>query len=449
MKHPPLIDISLWTLKKQGLQNPIDLRTRIFKKYGDIACKKFFGKYNYYMGHPLYAQHVFDKNQDNYINKHALITEVLSPFIGVNGLFTSNNIKQWDSDRLLAMASFDPKVYFKNYATDIVSLSDQTVGYWQKTFADNQTINIATEIDKLVINIVLNTLFTHMDLINVPELAAQIPAMTETIKAQLQYLCKPLWKISPQYHQYKDVLSYIRNLSCNIVRDRMENNKAWDDMLGNFLQQYRHLDKNEAIQYVSYHLTTFFAVGYFTTASLIHWLVVVLSLHPTVEREIQQELDCVIGSRLPCYEDVRALPYLSSVVKETLRLHPTSFAVMRQNNAEDEINGFYIHKNSGIIMSIYHIHRHPDFWTNPEGFDPYRFMNNPIGQEERFAYIPFALGKRSCIGSAFSTMEAILIMATILQRYRIFLPSNTKIHPRITTLVTMRPDVDMMILSRR
>ena len=142
------------------------------------------------------------------------------------------------------------------------------------------------------------------------------------------------------------------------------------------------------------------------------------------------------------------MPYLAAVIKETLRLYPASFAIMRQAVEDDEVNGFYIPKKSGIVISVSHIHRHPDFWRNPEGFDPVRFIDNPLGQADRYAYIPFGAGERNCIGSFFSTMEVTLIIAMILQRFHIYLPPNSKIEPFITSLIAMRPNINNMHIAR-
>ncbi len=448
MKQAPEIKIPLLSYLRLAINNPLELRTKIFQSYGDIARKKVAGVNNYYLAHPIYVQAILNDHQDNYFYRHPFVVESFSPYLGNNGLITSNYFEQWHKDRLLAQPHFDPRIYFKEYSEVIVSICNKMLCQWQERYNKMTLVNVAEEIDILILNITRHTLFTHLKTADVTEFARFIPKHTDLAKARLRYFFRPLWYFSPLRKQYDKELRDVLNFSRSGIRERLEGHKQWDDILSDFLHEYTHLDKERLIDYVSYHTATFSMVSYYTSASSLHWLLVILSQHPIIMREICTELDRVIGSRLPQYEDLNSLPYLSAVIKESFRLNPAAFGIMRQSLEDDEINGFYIPGKAGIILSTYHLHRHPSFWENPEGFDPLRFIDNPFGQENRFAYIPFGAGNRNCIATAFATMEIKLLIVMILQRFRVYLPANVDVKPYITTILNMRPDVKMMYIKR-
>lgn len=434
---------------KQAIHTPIALRTKIFEQYGDIAAKTTHGTTIFYFAHPLYAQFILEEHQDNYLYRNPLLAKAFSPFIGKNGIFITNDLAQWYKDRLIAKMSFEAKVYYNDYSKTIGNLCNQMLAEWEEKVADTALMNVEEELDKLIIGIVIDTLFQHFDLVNVEEFAKFVPKIVDLIKRKMQFIIKPLWCFTAAGRKYEEGINYFRNTAKELVRQRLKGKKEWDDLLGHFIHEYRYLNEENIIETLANHVATFLAVGYFTTASLVHWILVMLSLYPHVEREVYAESIRVLGSRDPEYKDLSSLPYLSAVIKETLRLHPSSHTIMRQALNDDEINGYFIPKDTGIILSVSHVHRHNDFWDNPDGFDPLRFIDNPLGQTNRFAYIPFGLGKRNCIASTFSNLEAMMAVSMIVRRFRISLPPHTDVQPFTTTLVSNRPNVRYMWVKKR
>lgn len=454
MKRPPEIKIPLLKYMLESVDHPIELRTKIFDTYGDIARKTLIGEKTYYFRHPKAIEHILETHQDNYPNKHKRLITTFAHFIGFESIFIQTQMSRWYHDRMIAKMSFEESVYFKQYSKAIVSLCNKMLDQWDREFKDGDIIDIPREIDKLLIEIVVHTLFTEFDLLNPSELAKTAPEIVEQAKVKLRLVHPAFFFFSPTRKKYMESIAYVRNLSKGIVaarlEEKLEENREWDDMLGNFIRDYKtRYTKEEMIETLSYHVTTFLVVGYFTTASLLHWSLVVHSLHPHLPLEILREYEKVIGDRDPGYEDVQSLPYLSATIKETLRMYPSSFAILRQSLGDDEIDGYFISKDSGIVLSVAHVHRHPDFWENPDGFDPTRFLKNPLGQENRFAYIPFGAGRRNCIASAFATMEATLIIPMILRRFSISLLPFSDTSPFVTSLLTNRPTVNLMRIKKR
>lgn len=444
MKQVPEIKIPLLTYYRLASTNPIDLRTKIFSEYGDIAQRKLKGITTYTMANPEYAKHILSDNQDNYLYKHPILHEIFAPIIGDNGLFINNDLTQWHRDRITADIAFDPKIYFNDYANTITQLTSSMFNNWHETYKDDQYIDVVREFSLLVLSIISQTLLN--DKIDLEVFLKTIINTSELVKKKA-HTPGILWYFTKSKQEYESERLFIKKITREIVENKLNSTHHWDDLLGQFLHEYKNSSKEEKIELLSYQVATFFAVGYFTTSALIQWILVELSNRPDVEKQVADEVNGVLGDRMPTYADLPSLKYLSSVIKEVLRLHPTAFVMLKQAINSDTMCGYSIPKDAGISISTYHLHRHPDYWINPDGFDPERFNNNPLGQSHPFAYLPFGSSKRRCPGSGFSTLEAMLIIAMFVQRARLFLPPNSNVKPYMTTIISMRPNIHQMQLK--
>ncbi len=135
------------------------------------------------------------------------------------------------------------------------------------------------------------------------------------------------------------------------------------------------------------------------------------------------------------------------VVDEAMRIFPPVWAVGRAAIDDDEIMGYRIPKGSNLMLSQYYAHRHPQFWENPERFDPERFSPARAAGRPRYAFFPFGGGPRMCIGNIFALTEAQLVLASVAQRYRLRLVPGHRVelHP----LVTLRPRYGVKVTLER
>ena len=142
----------------------------------------------------------------------------------------------------------------------------------------------------------------------------------------------------------------------------------------------------------------------------------------------------MLEGRTPGLADIPKLTYTKQVMEETMRLYPPARAIGRQTIEDDEIGGYQIPKGSDVMLSPYLTHRDARFWDNPEGFDPDRFTPEAVAKRNKFAFFPFAAGPRQCIGNAFAMMEMQLVLAMVLQRFRVDLVAGQQViaEPRVT-----------------
>ncbi len=189
---------------------------------------------------------------------------------------------------------------------------------------------------------------------------------------------------------------------------------------------------------------TIFLAGHETTANALTWTWFLLARNPNAAKKLRAELAQVLGGRIPTVADVPRLPYTKMVVEESMRLLPPVWGMSREVIADDEIGGYRIRAGGTVIFSQFITQRRPEFWEDPETFDPERFAPDRAKERHRFAYFPFGGGQRVCIGSNFAMLEAQLILATIAQQYELDLVPGHPVEPE--PLVTLRPKHGMMML---
>uniref|UniRef100_A0A8D8YJY1 Cytochrome P450 4V2 n=1 Tax=Cacopsylla melanoneura TaxID=428564 RepID=A0A8D8YJY1_9HEMI len=173
---------------------------------------------------------------------------------------------------------------------------------------------------------------------------------------------------------------------------------------------------------VSELITIIFA-GMDTTKVANNVILILLALHPKIQQEVYDEIQAVMGtdpSIAPTYDQLQELHLLTRVIKESLRLFPSGPIVGRQAAEEIQIDGYTIPKGAAIWVTIFcGPHRDPRYWSNPDRFDPDRFLPSETKGRNPNAYMPFSTGPRNCIGQKYAMLQIKTMISTILRRYRI------------------------------
>ncbi|TGD65757.1 cytochrome P450 [Tabrizicola sp. WMC-M-20] len=184
------------------------------------------------------------------------------------------------------------------------------------------------------------------------------------------------------------------------------------------------------------NLLTFIVAGHETTALTLSWALYLCAFDPAVQAGARDEAQAVLGARAATATDIAALPLTRRIVDETLRLYPPAAFLSRTAQAADTLCGREVLPGDTVILPIYALHRHHALWDQPDSFDPGRFTE--AKPTERYAYLPFGDGPRVCIGANFALQEAVIILATLLARFRFALvPGKT---PNPVMILTLRPE---------
>jgi cytochrome P450 len=184
------------------------------------------------------------------------------------------------------------------------------------------------------------------------------------------------------------------------------------------------------------NLLTFIVAGHETTALTLSWALYLCAYDQGVQDAARAEAQSVLGDRAATAADVAALPLVRRIIDETLRMYPAAAFLSRTAQAADTLLGREIRPGDTVILPIYALHRHHALWPDPDRFDPARFADPRA--IERFSYLPFGDGPRICIGASFALQEAVIVLATLLARFR-FTPILGK-DPKPVMILTLRPE---------
>ncbi|HEX2053156.1 MAG TPA: cytochrome P450, partial [Actinomycetota bacterium] len=182
----------------------------------------------------------------------------------------------------------------------------------------------------------------------------------------------------------------------------------------------------------------FLLAGHETTATSLTFTLHLLGRHPEVQANVHTEVDRILEGRTePTLQDIVNLRYTTMVIKEAMRLYPAAYAMGRYCVTGDNIGGYDIPAGTTVLASTWATHRHPEFWDNPEEFNPERFTPDRERARTRYAYFPFGGGPRACIGQYFSMLEAVAVTAMVMQAYRVTTPEGPV---KLFTGITLRPE---------
>ncbi|EXB50951.1 Cytochrome P450 71A1 [Morus notabilis] len=164
-----------------------------------------------------------------------------------------------------------------------------------------------------------------------------------------------------------------------------------------------------------------------TTSTLMEWLMSELMNNPRVMKKAQEEVRRVVGEKAMVeINDIHRMDYLKCVIRETLRLHPpVPLWLPRETSRSVEIRGYHIPAGTKVLVNAWAMHRHPDFWDEPEEFIPERFENSPVDfkSQECFEFIPFGFGRRQCPGMTFGVTSTEYLVANLLYWFDWKLPT--------------------------
>lgn len=194
------------------------------------------------------------------------------------------------------------------------------------------------------------------------------------------------------------------------------------------------------------NIVTFIGAGHETTANALTWSLFLLSMSEEWRERLAAEADAALAG--PVEQHAEKLVETKAVIEEAMRLYPPVASMSRQAMGPDDLCGRRIRKNALVIVSQWVLHRHRLLWDEPDSFDPRRFLPGEREKIDRFAYLPFGLGPRVCIGASFSLQEAAIILAHILRAFRLELQKGRVVTP--VQRITLRPEGGLpMILRRR
>lgn len=376
-------------------------------------------------------QQILVSNHKNYRKDYA--SNKLKMVLG-NGLLT-NEGESWFKQRRLAQPAFY-KTRLEGFFDVMNRLAKNEMEEWKKQ--NKQTVFIDAEMMQLTSRVVVETLLGA-------DVSGQLNQIQKHIYELQLYMVKcirnpffEIWSaLNGEKKRFEHSVQSLDAILYHVIEQRKRQD-AKNDLLSMLLDA-RDLDTNEGMdtRQLRDELLTIYVAGHETSGYAISWAMYCLCSHPEKYKKAKAEVQQIMQDGALTMERYRQFTYLKAVIDETLRLYPTAYMLSRESKEEDVVNETDIPKGMVTLMSIYHLHRHPAYWTQPDEFIPERFegKDNPLFNGS--AYFPFGGGPRMCIGFYFATMEMTIVLAQLLYHFDFELDKNQKVE--FEPLVTLKP----------
>lgn len=399
---------------REMLSDPLDLLVTTWQRFGDVSRLKMGPNMVYLIVHPDDVQQVLVNNARNYARDDVAFKEVEN-LLG-RGLLTMDG-EDWRKRRKLMQPAFHHQK-LQAMAGDMVTEVSSMLDRFEQAQKASTPIDVAEETSLLALNVV-NRCLLRTNAKDGAVFLEAMPILLNTIAHRSRSVLRVPDAIpTPMNQRYGDALTAVNQVVNTTIAARRKEGSGAHDLLSMLLDA-RDEESGEGLNDAELRneVLTLLIAGHETTAVGLSWAFYLLSKHPTVQRELRAEIDRVLEGRAPQVADLPKLPYTNAVIEEAMRLYPPAVMNFRKAIGEDRLSGYAIPAGATLWMSPYLTHRHPKFWTNPQGFDPQRFMPEEAKKQHACAYLPFSAGPRKCIGYQFAMMEMQLALAMATQRF--------------------------------
>ena len=414
---------------------------RLAREYGDIVSMPVIGLNRVLLNRPDYIQQMLVLDHAK-LHKSTLTKIVVGPLLGQGLLISEGDF--WRRQRRLAQPAFH-RSRTNEYSPVMVECALERMKHWR----GGETRNIAEEMMKLTLEVAVRTLF-----------GTSLAGDSDTIGKAMTFLMRYYlrrgrspWRVpaswpTPANRRARREVEYMDSLIYGIISDRKKDTAHRNDLLS-LLMAAMHEDGSQMTErQVRDESMTLFVAGHETTALSLSWTWYLLGHNPAAEACLHEELGAVLGGRPATVADLEKLPYLNSVVHESLRLYPPAFVMARMNVETVSVGGYEFPPRTTLLASQWVMHRDARFYEQPERFLPERWLDGLESRLPPGAYFPFGDGPRRCIGQGFAQLETALVIAAIAQKFRFRLTEGFPVVPE--PLVTLRPryGISMSIEAR-
>ncbi|MDP1821769.1 MAG: cytochrome P450 [Archangium sp.] len=421
-------------------RNPLEVMERATLKYGPLTYLPLPTLEGYVLGHPGLVQHVLVTNAKNYV-KQTRGYDMLRLVLG-NGLVTSDGAF-WKRQRRIAQPAFH-RERLAGFGEVMTRAANEMVESWEP----GKPFDFAAEMMRCTLRVVGETLLSADVTKQADHVGAALTVVLEhLIHRTLHPLSMPEWLPTPTNLRFKRSLEELDRVVLGLIAERRKGGGPRHDLLA-MLMESRDPETGEGMTdgQLRDEVMTIFLAGHETTANNLAWTMALLGRAPEVERKMVAEAKGVLGTALPTMADVHKLPYAMNVIRESLRLYPPVWSLGRRVVEDDLVEGYLLPKDALVFISPWAIHRLPEFWTDPLAFDPDRWLvEDP--RRAHGSYLPFSMGQRKCIGDTFATVEAQLILTTVMQKVHLSLVPGQTFEPE--PVITLRPRGGVHVVATR
>jgi enediyne biosynthesis protein E7 len=400
---------------------------RYFAEFGDIyrVFAPGRGVYNYVINHPDHIKRVLLSNHRNYTKGEGM--DRVKILLG-NGIMTSEG-DFWRRQRRMMQPSFHRRV-IDQFSALIRNVNDRFAARWAEKAARGEPINLSDDASELTLDIVLGSIFG-----------------SDLDRLEKQFGANPFEVVAKEQNRDLKFAFRFRSLTklvAELINRRRQASEEHFDFLS-MLMATRDRDTDEAMsdKELIDEVLTLIVAGHETTAAALTWTWYLISQHPDAQAQLQAEADRTSGDETLGLDAAESLAFTHQVLQEALRLYPPGWLITRRTLEADELGGYPIAPRTDVFISPYMLHRHPAFWNDPEEFRPERFAGADAEERHRFAYIPFAVGPRHCIGENIAMFEMLVHVHAMSRRFKLTRAGNEPIE--LEAQINLRPRSNLMM----
>lgn len=401
--------------------------------------------------HPQAIKRVLMDNSKNYrkdtIQRRILASGLSDGLLSVEG-------ERWELQRRILAPVFARRTV-SSFTKAMIAAANELAASWAR-LGPGATIDVAAEMALVTLNVLALTIFSDGIGGDFEEFRVAMNAYFSTIGriGVLDLFGVPKFVPRPGYRRLRHTMAYFEAVIDTIIHRRDQRlaaaaaNDEPDDLLTLLLRSLdpstgRQLSRTE----VRSNILTFLSAGHETTANTLAWSIFLLSQVPEWQSRVVEEAERELSN--PGDDLADRLIVTKAVIEEALRLYPPIAALSRAAVEADVLGGMSVKPGSLIVIAPYVLHRHRALWSRPDAFDPSRFLPENRSGIPRFAYLPFGIGPRTCIGSSFALQEAAIVLAVLTRQFEMRLLPHAEVWP--LQRVTLRPakGLPMQIIQRR
>jgi cytochrome P450 len=424
-------------------RDPLGTFLRAREDYGDAVKFRAGMWFAYLLSHPDAIKHVLQDNAPNY--RKGFTYDSLKPLIGL-GLLT-NEGELWLRQRRLAQPAFHHQ-RLGGLADVMTAPVEHMLARWRDTAAPGP-IDVADEMTRLTMQVITRALLGSSLGADATRVNQAVTVGQEHVNWRITHLISlPERYPTPRNLRFKRALRVLDAAVYSLIEQRRmvedeaivsrDESGTSTDLLSLLMEASdEETGQGMTDRQLRDEVMTIFLAGHETMANALAWTWHLLALHPEVEEQLHAEVDHVLNGKVPLIADLPHLRYTRMVLDEALRLRPPVWAMVRFPLADDTVGGFRLPAYTSVVLSPYVTHRHPEFWEEPERFDPERFRPELVSKRPRFSYFPFGGGSHLCIGNEFAIMGCVLVLATIAREFRLLSVPGHRVE--LEPLITLRP----------
>ncbi|MEO1191320.1 MAG: cytochrome P450 [Pseudomonadota bacterium] len=398
-------------------------------------------RYTYSIRDPAVARTVLVERAADF-PKSRIMYAMLSPLVG-NSVFVSNG-ETWRKQRVVMDRAFEA-ARLRDAFPKMLEASQSLVERLEEPAAQGALVPIESEATHAAADIIFRTIFSEP--IDGESAEALFQAFTGFQRlAYVQDIISltglPLWSMPGRLRSWRRARK-IRAALGKLLDRRLAAVAAGDavpedDILANLLKS-KDPDSGAPLDrgYLLNEIATLFLAGHESSAAAMGWSLYLLARSPEAQERARAEVRAVLGEREPTFADMSKLTFLRDVFRETLRLYPPVANVARDTTKEEQLGKWSLGPGAPVFVRTWQLQRHPEIWPEADRFDPDRWQCPYAKKAQKQAYFPFSAGPRVCSGAAFAMLEAALVLALLLRRYR-FLPPEGAAPPQPTVRLTLR-----------